>query len=309
MQFYVDGYRPGDPVVEEPHPSVAERPEEVPDEVDVLIVGCGPAGLVLAAQLARFPEIRTAVVDRRDGPLQVGQADGVACRTVEMFEAFGLANRLVDEAYWVNEVAFWGPGTGDRAKIERTGRVQDVEDGLSEFPHVIVNQARMLAYLREDMERSPSRLRPYYGLQASDVQVEDGGATVTLQRTDGGTATVRATYVVGCDGARSAVRMAIGRELAGDPMNQSWGVMDVLADTDFPDIRLKCAIHSANHGNLLIIPREGGYLVRLYVELDAIHDREMLEDRGSVTPEKLAAVASRILSPYTLDVKDVGWWS
>ena len=81
-----------------PHPSAAGRPEELPGEVDVLIVGCGPAGLVLAAQLARFPGIRTAVVDRRDGPLEVGQADGVACRTVEMFEAFGLADRLVDEA-------------------------------------------------------------------------------------------------------------------------------------------------------------------------------------------------------------------
>jgi len=309
MQFYLDGYRPGDPFVVDPHPSVADRPATLPAEVDVLIVGSGPAGLVLAAQLARFPEIRTAVVDRRDGPLAVGQADGVACRTVEMFEAFGLANRLVDEAYWVNEVAFWRPDADDRTRIVRTGRVQDVEDGLSEFPHVIVNQARMLAYLREDMERSPSRLQPYYGLQATDVQVDDDGATVTLQRTDGGTATVRASYVVGCDGARSAVRTAIGRELIGDPMNQSWGVMDVLADTDFPDIRLKCAIHSANQGNLLIIPREGGYLVRLYIELDAVHDRELLADRSAVTPEKLAAVASRILAPYTLEVKDVGWWS
>jgi phenol 2-monooxygenase len=85
--------------------------------------------------------------------------------------------------------------------------------------------------------------------------------------------------------------------------------MDVLADTDFPDIRLKCAIHSANQGNLLIIPREGGYLVRLYIELDAVHDRELLADRSAVTPEKLAAVAGRILAPYTLEVKDVGWWS
>jgi phenol 2-monooxygenase len=84
--------------------------------------------------------------------------------------------------------------------------------------------------------------------------------------------------------------------------------MDVLAVTDFPDIRLKSAILSANQGNLLIIPREGGYLVRLYIELDQVSDREMLDNR-SVTPEKLAAVANRVLHPYTLEVKDVGWWS
>ena len=69
MQFYLDGYEPGDPLVEQPHPSVAERPDGLPEEVDVLIVGCGPAGLVLAAQMAAFPEIRTAVIDRREGPL------------------------------------------------------------------------------------------------------------------------------------------------------------------------------------------------------------------------------------------------
>src|SRR5205085_11757962 len=107
MQSCPDGYRPGDPFIADPHPSVADRRDGLPDEVDVLIVGCGPAGLVLAAQLAQFPDIRTAVVDRRDGPLEVGQADGVACRTVEMFEAFGLADRLLREGYWVNEVCFW----------------------------------------------------------------------------------------------------------------------------------------------------------------------------------------------------------
>jgi phenol 2-monooxygenase len=53
MQFYLNGYKPGDPFVEEPHPSVAARSDALPEEVDVLIVGCGPAGLVLAAQLAR----------------------------------------------------------------------------------------------------------------------------------------------------------------------------------------------------------------------------------------------------------------
>src|SRR3954452_16668798 len=193
MQFYADGYRPGDPLVPD---------RDLPAQVAVLIVAAGPAGLVLAAQLAAFPEIRTAVVDRRAGPLAVGQADGVACRTVEMFQAFGLARRLVDEAYWVNEVAFWRPGP---AGIVRTGRVRDTEEGLSEFPHVIVNQARMLEFLR-----SAGGIEPLYGRAATALEIDADGVTVTV--TD---ETIRARYVVGCDGARSAIRGAIGQELVG----------------------------------------------------------------------------------------------
>ena len=317
-QFYVDGYAPGDPFVSAPHPAAAERPPSVPETADVLVVGCGPAGLVLAAQLANFPDIDTVVVDRRDGPLEVGQADGVACRTVEMFEAFGLADRLIGEGYQVNEVSFWRPDAEDPGRITRTGRIPDVEDGLSEMPHMIVNQARMLAYLRDHMARSPRRLEPYYGLHLSGIEIDTSGTaeypvTVTLAHVAGGeetgaSSTVRARYVVGCDGARSSTRAALGRELVGDPTDSSWGVMDVLAVTDFPDIRRKCAIRSAGEGSILIIPREGGYLVRLYIELDNVRDQEMLRGR-SVTPEKLAEVANRILHPYTLDVRDVGWWS
>jgi phenol 2-monooxygenase (NADPH) len=318
MQFYLDGYKPGDPLIKEPHPLARDRSRGLPSQVDVLIVGCGPAGLLLAAQLANFAEIKTAIVDRRDGPLAVGQADGVACRTVEIFETFGLAERLLAESYWVNEVSFWEPGPADRTQIKRAGRVPDSEEGLSEFPHVIVNQARMLAYLQDYMLRSPSRMVPHYGLQAKAVDVDPDGdsgypVTVTLDhveefRPTGERSTVRARYVVGCDGSRSAVRDAIGRELVGDPMDVSWGVLDALTVTDFPDIRLKCTIHSATEGSLLNIPREGGYLNRFYIELDADRDREMLANR-SVTPEKLTEVANRILHPYSLDVKDVGWWS
>jgi phenol 2-monooxygenase len=91
-------------------------------------------------------------------------------------------------------------------------------------------------------------------------------------------------------------------------MNQSWGVLDALVTTDFPDIRRKCAIHSANDGNMLIIPREGGYLVRFYIELDNDRDAALLRNR-SATPEKLVEVANRILDPYSIDVKSVGWWA
>jgi phenol 2-monooxygenase len=81
---------------------------------------------------------------------------------------------------------------------------------------------------------------------------------------------VRARYVIGCDGARSAVRGAIGGALHGDAANQAWGVIDVLAVTDFPDWRMKSFVRSQDEGILMVLPREGGHLVRLYVELDKL---------------------------------------
>ena len=186
MQFHLNGYRPGDPRLLPIAPD-ATRVSEGADEVDVLIAGCGPAGLVLAAQLAAFPDIKTRIVERKPGPLELGQADGIACRTVEMFQAFGFAQRLLEEAYWVNETVFWRPDPDDRTKIVRSGRIQDTEDGLSEFPHVIVNQARVHDYLLEVMRESSARLVPHYNRRVKNVEVGDSGdypVMVTLQRTE-----------------------------------------------------------------------------------------------------------------------------
>jgi phenol 2-monooxygenase len=143
MQYFLDGYRKGDPRIRPAAEGRGGDQPALPEEVDVLIVGTGPAGLLLAAQLSEFPGIVTRVVERAPGPLEVGRADGVNCRTVETFEAFGLAERMMAEAYWVNETRFWGPDPVDPSRIKRFGRVQDVRDGLSEFPHLIVNQARL----------------------------------------------------------------------------------------------------------------------------------------------------------------------
>jgi phenol 2-monooxygenase (NADPH) len=315
MQFHLDGFQVGDPRIRPADPVAAARAAELPAEVDVLVVGSGPAGLVLAAQLAEFPRITTRIVERRSGPVQLGQADGIACRTVEMFKSFGLSEQLVAEAYWVNETVFWAPDENDRSRIVRTGRVQDVEDRLSEFPHVIVNQARIHDYLLESMRRSPSRLEVDYGLEFSGLTIQQGRdhpVAVTLRRTDpareGEEVIARARYVVGCDGARSAVRESIGRELRGDLANHAWGVMDILAVTDFPDIRIKAAIQSGNRGNIVLIPREGGYLVRLYVDLGEVDPAARAAIRATSSDE-VVAIARRVLHPYTLEVKEVAWFS
>ena len=149
--------------------------ELLPVEVDVLIVGCGPAGLTLAAQLSTFPDIKTCIVDQKSGRLLRGQADGIACRTMEMFQAFGFSERVLKESYWVNETTFWKSDDRQRENIVRSGRIQDTEDGLSEFPHVILNQARVHDFFLDVMRKSPSRLEPYYARRLIDIETEPGG--------------------------------------------------------------------------------------------------------------------------------------
>src|ERR1700757_4367816 len=130
MQFHLNGFEPGDPEISdrsERYPTSGAQ-GSVPEEVDVLIVGCGPAGLTLAAQLSAFPDIKTCIVEQKSGRMLLGQADGIACRTMEMFEAFGFSERVLKGAYWVNETAFWKPDDAKPENIIRSGRVQDVED-------------------------------------------------------------------------------------------------------------------------------------------------------------------------------------
>ncbi|MEB3371942.1 FAD-binding monooxygenase [Saccharopolyspora mangrovi] len=312
MQFHHHGYVSGDPRVQPAAGVGLDRPEELPGEVDVLIVGSGPAGMIAAAQLAQFPNITTRLVERRPGRLEVGQADGIQARSVETFQAFGFAGRITEEAYRITEMAFWKPDPDQPSRIVRAARAPDDPTGISEFPHLIVNQARVLDYFAEAARNAPARVEPDYGWEFLDLDVGEDGVDVRLRRTtgpdEGAERTVRAQYVIGCDGARSRVRESIGRELVGDRANHAWGVMDVLAETDFPDIRTKCAIQSHDGGSILLIPREGNHLFRMYVDLGEVSD----EDHGKVrdtTQAEVEARANRILHPYSLTVKHVAWRS
>ncbi|MFB8370868.1 FAD-binding monooxygenase [Pseudarthrobacter sp. NPDC055928] len=315
MQFHHHGYVSGDPRVQPAAGVGIDRPAELPDEIDVLIVGSGPAGMLAAAQLSQFSGVTTRIVERRAGRLAIGQADGIQARSVETFQAFGFAERITAEAYRITEMAFWKPDPADHSRIVRAARAVDDETGISEFPHLIVNQARVLDYFAEFMANSPTRMTPDYGYEFRNLTVTGEGdypVTVTLLHTsgpnEGKERTVRAKYVVGADGARSKVRESIGCHLAGDQANHAWGVMDVLAVTDFPDIRTKCAIQSGSGGSILLIPREGGHLFRMYVDLGEV-DPDNHGAVRSTTIEQIIAKANAILHPYTLDVRNVAWHS
>ncbi|WP_022882231.1 FAD-dependent monooxygenase [Gryllotalpicola ginsengisoli] len=315
MQIHHRGYESGDPRVKPAAGFGIDRPTEIPDEMDVLIVGTGPAAAVVTAQLSRFPSINARAIEKRPGRLAVGQADGIQARSVETFQAFGFAGEVIDEAYRNVEMCFWKPDPLDPSRIVRASRAPDDATGISEFPHIYVNQSRILDYFLRDAVRAPGRIVPDYGVEFLDCTIDPDAEYAVAARIRyvtgpraGEERTVRAKYLVGGDGARSRVRASLGHRLHGESSMHAWGVMDILSNTDFPDIQVKCSIQSHDAGNILLIPREGGYLVRMYVDLGEVDE----SDAGAVraTPiEAMIEKANRVLHPYTLDVKVVTWWS
>lgn len=123
--------------------------------------------------------------------------------------------------------------------------------------------------------------------------------------------TVKAKYVLGADGAHSWVRKQLGFSLEGESTDYIWGVLDIVPITDFPDIRMRCAIHSANSGSIMVIPRENK-LVRLYIQMtttEKIGEASSRADRSKINPELILQAAQKIIAPYKLTYRTLDWWT
>ncbi|KAG5773869.1 hypothetical protein H9Q73_011941 [Fusarium xylarioides] len=273
------------------------------EKVHVIICGGGSAGLTAAIWLARF-NIDFKILERRPGPLEIGQADGVQCRTVEIFENLGISERLLEEAYHVMEVAFWSPD--DDEGLVRKDLAYDTEEGLSHQPHVILNQARINDLMLQEIIRlgGNGTSGVLYNSQVESVRIVDDEEypveVVTMR--NGEPYKYRAKYAIGCDGAHSTVRKSLGFKMVGDSSDSVWGVMDIYPITNFPDIRKKAMLQSKNDGNLMIIPREGDELVRFYIELPGTSARD-------VTEQDLINKVKRIFHPFGIDIARTVWWS
>ena len=111
MQFHLNGFKPGNyQIPDSIREQAAKQPIiDLPNKVDVLIVGCGPARLAMARQLSEFTDITICIVDLEDGPLEFGRADGISCRTIEIMEGFNSSEMIVKKAYKLNQNTFWEP--------------------------------------------------------------------------------------------------------------------------------------------------------------------------------------------------------
>ncbi|KAI9464680.1 FAD binding domain-containing protein [Boletus coccyginus] len=301
--------------------------------VDALIIGAGPAGLMCANALTAMARANVKIIDKRQGsPLKVaaGQADGIQPRTIEVLQSYGLAERLIREGNQMHMCTGHGGfkviyNPGCDGGIECTERVPCVITPTARYPFQITLHQGAIEDIFIDSMRG-------HGVEVErpsrpiDIEISEDidelssplsyPVKVTVERLDAideesKTEIIHAKFVVGADGAHSWVRNALGIKMEGEQTDYVWGVIDIVPETNFPDIHNFTVIHSRS-GSCLIVPREGN-LVRFYIQLsgtDAMDPLTGRADKSKMTPQKLVSVLRKIFHPFELgDPKEVEWWT
>ncbi|KAF2460853.1 FAD binding domain-containing protein [Lineolata rhizophorae] len=303
------------------------------ERYDIVIVGAGPVGLLLSTCLARWG-YKIKHVDNRPEPTPTGRADGIQPRSLELLRNMGLKRAIMaHDPARVYEVAFWDPagssgataaaaddgadssgkGNGDRgAGIVRTGTWASCPSFIdARYPFTtLLHQGLIERVFIADMEKNGVRIQRPWTITGFANDGRDAGypVEVSLASVDGKQdETVRAKYLFSGEGARSFIREQLGVKIYHkDPIAHVWGVMDGVVRTDFPDIKMKCTIHS-DSGSIMVIPRESN-MVRLYIQIASSTDKDW-NPRKTATPEEVQATAKRILKPYFIEWDHVEWYS
>ncbi|KAN0088187.1 FAD binding domain containing protein [Tylopilus felleus] len=292
-------------------------------QVDVLIIGAGPAGLMCANALANA-QVNVRIVDKRAAQVTAGQADGIAPRTIEVFQSYGIADRLLKEGSQVHMAAFYDPGPDGGIRL--SSRAPDITAPSARYPfELALHQGGIESIFLDSMkslgvevERStmPTRIQ----LSTNEAELADPEAhpvKVTLEHLEEPDGEpheeiVHAKFVLGADGAHSWVRKAFDITMDGEHTDFIWGVLDMVPETDFPDIRNKSLIHSKN-GSCLLVPREADR-IRIYMQLadkDVLNPDTGRVDKTKMGPKQLLEqVAQNSLKPYSLNPTDgISWWT
>ncbi len=190
-------------------------------DTEVLIVGAGPTGLMMANQLARR-NVRSLIIDRHAGPARETRALGVQSRTMEIYARLGIAGRALELGQKATGANLWANG-------KKTARVPLSEAGLdfTPYPYVLIlGQDDNEKILGERLGTFGQSV--HWNTELVSIAQDEGGVAATLKQADGSAKTVRTAWVAGCDGAHSAVRKACAIPFEGAPYEHVFFVADTV---------------------------------------------------------------------------------
>ena len=257
-------------------------------DCQVLVVGAGPTGLVLACELLARG-IQTRVIDKGDGVVLQTRALGIHARTLEVFDMMGLAERFVEQGQVVRRFHMYTDGkTLVRLELARNGSgfgfMLDIPQDLTE------------TILRQRVSELGGSIEQ--GTELDSLSQDPGGVTATVIEPGGTMQAITADYVVGADGAHSRVRTELGLDFQGHPYPEDWLLADVHLGWERPDDEMHAFFR--RHGRPLICMPMHEHLWR--VILPYAGDRDQ---RAPTLEEIQRLVGER--APEPVPVSDPTW--
>ncbi|HZC15415.1 MAG TPA: FAD-dependent monooxygenase, partial [Caulobacteraceae bacterium] len=260
---------------------------------DVLIVGAGPTGLVLALWLAR-QGVRARIIDKTTEPGTTSRALAVQARTLELYRQLDLTDEVIRRGHQTPAVNLWVKGRkAARLPFETVGV------GLTPYPFLHV-------FPQDQHERLLIQRLETFGVQVERrtelVGYDDAGDRIVarLRGPDGAEEVFEASYIAGCDGARSLVRETMGTGFPGGAYRQVFYVADVEAGGEPIDGELHIDLDEADF--LAIFPLAGEGRARL---VGTVRD-ERADHAESL---KFEDVSDRAIQNLKLEVRKVNWFS
>lgn len=253
---------------------------------DVVIVGAGPVGL-MCAYLGQLCGLRIVIADKSDGPLEVGRADALNARTLQLLETVDLFAELYPLGKTCNTSSVWADGKF----ISRQSSWWDELEGCFHKHFLMLGQSYLERQLDESLKKNDLEVRRSTVIK--HIEINTTGCLTTLSNGE----RIQSRYIIGADGAQSFVRthFKIPFEIIRPQM--IWAVIDGIIDTDFPKVP-EIIVFQAETSDVAWIPREGR-IDRFYVRMDT----------KKFTLEEVIKKINHAMQPHTVKFKEIVWFS
>lgn len=254
--------------------------------VDIVIVGAGPVGL-MCAYLGQLCGMRTVIVDKSDGPLEVGRADAMNARTLQLLELVNLFTELYPLGKICNTSSVWANGKF----ISRQSSWWNELEGCLHKHFLMLGQSYLEKLLNDKLNANGAGVKRATTIEK--IELNEKGCRTTLSTGK----KIQSRYLIGADGSQSFVRNYFKISFDMIRPQMVWAVIDGMIDTDFPKVP-EIIVFQAETSDVAWIPREGE-IDRFYVRMDT----------KNFNLEAAIDKINHAIQPHSLCFKEIVWFS